>query len=142
MLSRALFAALVALVSLTACGGGKLTPDEFAVVGRAPLALPPEAELAPPRPGEPRAQEIDPGRQAFEALFPGQPYTNEGAKSDGEALLLSNLFPSDPDVRANFNHEKLDVVKKRLILAEMLAAGERTYRPDNVTVVRAGPGGN
>ena len=128
--------ALVGTLCLAACGGGKITPDEFEVVGRAPLAVPPDSDLRPPRPGEPRAQEIDPGRQAFEALFPGQVYTRQPAKSAGELLLLANMLPSDPDIRANFAQTDLDVVKKRLILNEILQAEDRSFRPDNVTVRR------
>lgn len=127
---------LACALLLAACGGGKITPDEFEVVGRAPLAIPPESELRPPRPGEPRAQEINPGRQAFEALFPGQPYTRQPPKSAGELMILANLLPSDPDVRANFAQTDLDVVKKRLLLNEILEAEDRSFRPDNVTVRR------
>ena len=68
-------------------GDGKYAPDEFAVVDRAPLVLPPESELRPPRPGEPRAQEIDPGRQAYEALFPDAVKPEE-EKSGGELAIL------------------------------------------------------
>lgn len=121
---------------VAACGGGKVSPDEFKVVNRAPLVVPPEADLAPPRPGEPRAQEIDPGRKAFEALFPGRKYTPEADKSMSERLILSAMRPSDPDVRSNVGQDDLDVVKKRLILAEILDADDRTYRPDNIEVRR------
>lgn len=140
MTPRALLALPVIALGLSACGGGKITPDEFEVVGRAPLVIPPEATLAPPRPGEPRAQEIDPGRQAFEALFPGADYDREGAKSITERLILSAMVNSDPDIRANFNDPDLDVVKKRLLLAELLDAEERSYRPDNVTIRQGTPG--
>lgn len=140
MTIRALFVLPVLALSLGACGGGKLTPDEFEVVGRAPLVVPPVSTLAPPRPGEPRAQEINPGRVAFEALFPGAEYDRDGLKSDGERLLLSGLRGSDPDIRSNFADEELDVVKKRLLLAEILNAEERTYRPDNVTIKKGTPG--
>ena len=57
---------------LAACSSGKNSPDEFSVVNRPPLVIPPEAELKPPRPGEPTAQPMDPGRAVFEALFPGK----------------------------------------------------------------------
>ncbi len=37
-----------------ALGMGKRAPDEFAVVARAPLIIPPDFDLRPPRPGEGR----------------------------------------------------------------------------------------
>ncbi|WP_299439905.1 DUF3035 domain-containing protein [uncultured Rhodospira sp.] len=40
-----------------ALGLDKQAPDEFAVVTRAPLSLPPEYNLTPPKPGAPRPQE-------------------------------------------------------------------------------------
>ncbi|WP_308911423.1 DUF3035 domain-containing protein [Pseudokordiimonas caeni] len=117
-------------------GDGKLSPDEFEVVDRAPLVIPPESELRPPRPGEPRAQEIDPGRQAYEALFPGATLTPQPPKSSGELSLLRRIDGGDPDIRSNVAQKNLDVVKKRLLLADLLEADDRTYRPDNVTVER------
>ena len=50
-----LFAALAAALSLSACadmkkelGIGRNSPDEFMVVKRAPLTLPPDDDLRPP----------------------------------------------------------------------------------------------
>src|SRR6185295_15036560 len=70
------FAALGAL-ALGGCsafenlgGGKKVSPDEFKIVSHSPLTMPPNAELRPPRPGEPRPQETTPADQAKEALSP------------------------------------------------------------------------
>src|SRR5436853_5258857 len=51
-------------------GGKKVSPDEFKIVSHSPLTMPPNAELRPPRPGEPRPQELTPAEQAKEALSP------------------------------------------------------------------------
>src|SRR5436190_4300573 len=51
-------------------GGKKVSPDEFKIVSHSPLTMPPNAELRPPRPGEPRPQETSPSDQAKEALSP------------------------------------------------------------------------
>ena len=45
-------------------------PDEFAVARGAPLVVPPDFALTPPRPGEPDAG-ADPRVQALQALFGG-----------------------------------------------------------------------
>ena len=50
-------------------GLGRSSPDEFVVVDRPPLSIPPEFGLRPPRPGAPRPQEVDPSVKASDALF-------------------------------------------------------------------------
>lgn len=133
---------LLASLSLAACGGGQKGPDEFEVLSRAPLVIPPEAEMSPPRPGEPRAQEIDPGQQAYEALFPGKKLTRSTPKSQSEYGLLRRMARSSADIRSNAGGGvAADVVKKNLILADLLDAKERTYQPDNVEIYRVSDGG-
>ncbi|MCJ9428466.1 DUF3035 domain-containing protein [Kordiimonas marina] len=128
-------------LSVAACGGsGKASPDEFQVVDRAPLVVPPEADLTPPAPGKARAQEIDPGRQAFEALFPGKKYTPK-PKSKGEVALLSRIGRADADVRSNTSGKKdVQVVKKTLLLADLLKATDRQFEPDNIAIRRVAEG--
>lgn len=129
---------LMAAVVVTACsGGGRRGPDEFEVLERQPLVVPPEAELTPPRPGEPRAQEIDPGKAAYEALFPGKKLTRPAPKSSSESNLLRRLAMSSPDIRSNVGGGKTaDVATKKLLLADLLDAEERQYRPDNVEIYK------
>ena len=62
-----------ALVVAGCAGGGpfqRQRPDEFAVARNAPLVVPPDFALAPPRPGQPDAG-ADPRAQALQALFGG-----------------------------------------------------------------------
>ena len=47
----------------------KVTPDEFRVVTKAPLVVPPDYALRPPAPGEPRPQELQPESAARTALL-------------------------------------------------------------------------
>lgn len=75
-----------AALALSACGSsgvlGRDRPDEFAVTRSAPLVIPPDYSLTPPRPGEP-ASASDARSQALQALFGGpQP------RSDAERNLL------------------------------------------------------
>jgi len=74
----ALIAAAIATLGLSlqgcsdpkkALGLGKRSPDEFAVVTRAPLSLPPEYALRPPQPGAQRPQELSPVDAARQSLF-------------------------------------------------------------------------
>jgi len=69
-------------------GLGRNPPDEFAVVERPPLSLPPDFALRPPRPGAPRPQAVDTSRQASEALFSGNAGGDQSAPSPAEKALL------------------------------------------------------
>jgi len=61
-------------------------PDEFKVATRAPLAVPPDFNLRPPAPGEPRPQEGTATQQAKQAIF---------RASDGDSPSLDDAMPAD-----------------------------------------------
>lgn len=77
-----------------AAGEAKAPPDEFAVVTKAPLVIPPDYNLHPPSPGAAPTNQSSPTESAQEALFPVDPQTAaNGIKGDysmGEKLLLAN----------------------------------------------------
>ncbi len=97
----------VSLLVLTACENAKkelglerTAPDEFAVVRRAPLAMPPDYALRPPRPGAPRPQEAATQQQAATTVFGGQ--ASNGARlGTGEQVLLqqAGADAARPDIR-------------------------------------------
>ncbi|WP_312160808.1 DUF3035 domain-containing protein [Phenylobacterium sp.] len=81
-----------------ALGMTKVTPDEFRVVSKAPLVVPPEYALRPPAPGEPRPQELQPESAARNALLGAR---EAQARSDGEKLLVAKAGAdkADPLIR-------------------------------------------
>jgi hypothetical protein len=81
-----------------ALGLVKVVPDEFRVVSKAPLVVPPDYSLRPPSPGEPRPQELQPESQARAALL-GQRAAEE--RSEGEKLLATKAGAdsADPMIR-------------------------------------------
>ena len=97
---------LASLLGLAACGGDSLTrtfgltrdaPDEFQVTTRAPLSMPPDLSLRPPRPGSSRPQELTQQEQAEAALAPGAVLAREGpATSPGQQALLAAAGPPAP----------------------------------------------
>lgn len=110
-----LFAA--ALLLLAACSDTKerlgLTrslPDEFAVVKRAPLALPPDYNLRPPQPGAPRPQEPAADALAREVVL-GDAAAQVSADIDnlskGEYLLLEQAGATtvDAEIRRRVDAE-------------------------------------
>ena len=102
----AAMALLGAAVSLNACGHArealgiaKVTPDEFRVVTKAPLTLPPDYDLRPPAPGEPRPQELQPESAARLALL-GQAANSN--RSEGEKLLVKMAGADKADPLARY----------------------------------------
>jgi hypothetical protein len=73
--ARLAMAASAATLATGCAAGGPFGhdrgPDEFAVARNAPLVVPPDYALTPPRPGEPDVGAQDPRAQALQALFGG-----------------------------------------------------------------------
>ena len=94
-----------------AIGLGKTSPDEFRVVAKAPLVVPPDYSLRPPKPGEPRPQELQPESAARTALF-GERQAE--ARSDGEKLLVAKAGAdrADPLIRYSVDDEFGDIAHK------------------------------
>lgn len=96
-------------------GFERMVPDEFAVVSRAPLTLPPSFELPAPRLGAPRPQEGTANARAESVLFGGRrsgfyfdgQFTPAGAASSGEAALLalSGTGGASANIRETVNRE-------------------------------------
>ncbi|HUJ02515.1 MAG TPA: DUF3035 domain-containing protein [Rhizomicrobium sp.] len=80
-------------------GTGKDAPDEFAIVTKQPLVIPPDFNLHPPRPGAAPTNQLSPTDSAQAALFsddPGQvASTIHGDYSDGEKMLLARAGAAD-----------------------------------------------
>jgi hypothetical protein len=118
-LNRVLTAiALCGLVGVAGCnsasralGIAKVTPDEFRVVSKAPLILPPDYSLRPPAPGEPRPQELQPESAARTAIL-GIRASEQ--RSEGEKLLASKAGgdKADPLVRYVVDDEFGDLAHK------------------------------
>ena len=101
-----------------AAGLTKKSPDEFAVTTKAPLVIPPDFNLRPPRPGAPPSNTRDPSTNAEMALFANtdpQTVANgmAGNYTPGEKMLLANAKAqnSDPSIRARLNADQRAVVQ-------------------------------
>jgi hypothetical protein len=63
---------LIAALAASGCAHRRgSTPDEFAVARNAPLVIPPDYTLTPPKPGTVTSTPEDSQQQAIEALFGG-----------------------------------------------------------------------
>lgn len=81
-----------------AVGGGKNPPDEFAITTKAPLVVPPDYSLRPPKPGETRPDELSASERARQVLMGD---VASAPPSPGEQMLLrkSNALAADPNIR-------------------------------------------
>lgn len=119
---------LMALTVTAGCSNAKKQlglernpPDEFAVVKRAPLEMPPEYGLRPPTPGASRPQEQATTDMAREAIL-GSGTPQQSGLTKGEAALLTSANAiSNPQIRATVDEEAANardenepVVKKLL----------------------------
>lgn len=111
--ARLRFAALgLSAVALMGCqsireaaGLTKAGPDEFAVVTKQPLIIPPDYNLRPPRDGAPPTNQVAPTDAAQSALFDTDPASAAklitGDYSDSEKMLLAQTGAAntDPSIR-------------------------------------------
>jgi hypothetical protein len=99
-----------------AIGWDKNPPDEFRVVTRAPLSVPPEFGLRPPTPGAPRPQEGSTADQARNAVTGNRTAavgrtppaaTAVSRQSPGESALLARAGAdrADPAIRTTVDRE-------------------------------------
>ena len=118
--------ALIGAAGLAGCqntqkalGMTKVTPDEFRVVTKAPLVLPPDYSLRPPAPGEPRPQELQPESAARTALL-GQRAGE--VRSDGEKMLATRAGAerADPLIRYVVDDEFGDLSHKDKSFADFV----------------------
>ncbi len=139
-----LCASCVAL--LAGCSGVKKelglerpAPDEFAVVKRAPLAMPPDYALRPPRPGAPRPQEAPTNQQAEEAVF-GADSDNApvNASSSGadEILQQAGAGNAQPHIRQTVDAETAATPGKAQTAMQKLGLSSKPTQPP-ATVVNA-----
>lgn len=123
--SRLFLVAPAAALVLAACGGGgflnRERPDEYAVSRAAPLVIPPDFNMSPPKPGAPRPLEVDTQGQALRALFGD----SAAPKSASERNLL-NQSGANPDTvigaRSTVGDPATNIVDKGAFTAELVYA--------------------
>ncbi|MEQ1609360.1 MAG: DUF3035 domain-containing protein [Hyphomonadaceae bacterium] len=110
--------ASIAAIGATACGSMS-TPDEFRVVRKAPLTVPPEYNLRPPAPGSARPQELSPEAQARTAVFGVDvaPSASEGEKAFIKAAGGDAI---DRSVRNQLDFDNAQILRKSSNFADMI----------------------
>jgi hypothetical protein len=121
------FVIIAGALALSACGGKRglgerRGPDELAISRAAPLVVPADFNLTPPRPGAPRATGQDAQSQAMEALF--GPGVRVPPRSPAEQQLLDKAGAGtiDPAIRSNAGDSDTPTVNKGAFVRELMDA--------------------
>lgn len=114
----ALVAVLAAATAASGCsslsravGATRSTPDEFRVMTHAPLSLPPDYNLRPPRPGEARPSERDPATEAQTALF-GENVGAQASQGERTFVAAAGATAADDNIRQTIDFESQGVVRR------------------------------
>lgn len=133
--------ALVALSFLAACSSAKeelgltrQSPDEFSVVERAPLSLPPDYTLRPPRAGGPSAPAaLSADAQARRVVLGSEAETVAAPSSATEMLLQkAGATQPQPGIRAQLDKETAVISTQNKTVSEKLLFWDKDKGP-NVT---------
>lgn len=120
----------------------KSSPDEFRVYSRAPLSVPPNFALRPPRPGVARPQEGTAQDQARQAIFrasTGDSSVDEVMPNDGRSyaersfLVSAGAGEAEPDIRRVLDRETNQINREDESLVDQLLFWKEDA-PDGVVI--------
>ena len=141
--TKALFAVLASSIMISACSSnddimaGKNSPNEFKVVNRPPLQMPPDYNIRPPKPGEPDTQNLSIAEQAVEILFPGRRVLPPPvSKSEESVLRKSDGISADQNIRAMVGDKTTLVAQKGVLIKDILEMDVRNNMPDGSSIER------
>ncbi len=116
-------ASLSMIAMLSACGSSGIfdrdRPDEFAVSRQAPLVIPPDFALVPPKNGALRPNATSAQEQVLSALFGG-----EAARSVVERGLLNQAGEADVSIRSSVDDAQTNTVAKGNVTRDIISAPE------------------
>ncbi len=144
--ARAVVLSALLATALSGCGDArralgweKSAPDEFAVVSRAPLSLPPDYDLRPPQPGAARPQEGSSRDQARDVLLGGRNTPSRFAldhrgRSPGEMAILkkAGADQANPEIRSVVNQETTALADADRSFTERLMFWRAPEKPGTV----------
>ena len=124
-----------AALMLAGCASGGLFgrqgPDEFRVARNAPLVVPPDFAMTPPRPGEAEAGSADPRAQALQALF-GGPQPRSAVENS--LLQVAHAERSALGARSVAGDPQTVVVSRGTLVQTMLQLPQGDGQEASVTV--------
>ncbi len=145
MRTTLILAGVMAAATVSGCQGTqralgleRTAPDEFRVITKAPLVVPPDYALRPPRPGDARPGDSSPAPRA--AVFGADLGANA---SEGEKLLVAKAGAAavDPTIRTQVDFEGAALVHKPQDYADKLLAPAATLSTEDQESIRRATGG-
>jgi len=117
----------------------KSPPDEFVIVSRAPLEVPPDFSLRPPKAGALRPQEATPTQKARQTVFRAggdqqQAQFDQGNRSQGEMALLKQVGQGSGDnaIRQQVDDETARQVAASRTFVDSLLFWKKPEEPGTV----------
>lgn len=127
---KKLILGLSLICALSACsinkqslGLGKNSPDEFVVMKRKPLSMPPDYNLTPPKPGTKSNQQSNTSAEAERILFgSNEVESKDFSKSDKSFLDDINATDTQANIRDIVNEElENDPANNKYLINELMS---------------------
>ena len=121
----------VSLFALGACssvgnalGGERRTPDEFKVVTKAPLSVPPEYSLRPPAAGQAQPAEVI--ANSDRAVSFGQDFGVDASASEKLLVRAAGAIAVNPIIRSQLDFEEASIIRKDQAFADRVVNWQGT----------------
>ncbi|MEM1086302.1 MAG: DUF3035 domain-containing protein [Pseudomonadota bacterium] len=112
-----------ALVIMTGCASNRTSsssaPDEFRVVTKAPLVVPPDFNLRPPTTGQALPAEVSDNGGGSTIAFGNQLGQNASA-SERALVAAANANAVNPIVRSQVDYEEAKVIRKSIAVSDRI----------------------
>lgn len=104
-------AALAATSACTSSGNGGSTPNEFRVVTKAPLSVPPEYSLRPPTAGSTTPAEVEAATTGVTTAF-GTTHGQNASASEKALVAAAGANAANGAVRSQVDYEETKAIRK------------------------------
>jgi len=122
----ALGAACLATTACSSGSGTSRTPDEFRVVTKAPLTVPPEYALRPPGAGQSLPTEVEAAQGDSVAAF-GTTLGANASASERALVAAADANAVSPTIRTQLDYEETKAIRKSASVADRILF----WRKDN-----------
>jgi hypothetical protein len=115
----------VAIGMLSGCAslGGTNSPDEFRVVKKAPLVIPPDYSLRPPAPGSGQPFEVDPSRAGTASAF-GSDIGQSASAAERALVAAAGANAVSPVIRQQVDWEEARIIRKSVSVSDRVIGSD------------------
>lgn len=141
-------ASMLVLGACSSFGVDRPTPDEFKVVTKSPLSVPPEYSLRPPPAGQTQPTEVT--QTADRTVSFGQDFGQNASSSEKLLVASAGAVAVNPIVRSQVDYEEAGIIRKDRNFADRVlfwrgtdeeqttAAGDNATGGESVTIEQTG----